>query len=86
MWIICIWLGDFFDDDEFFVYALEMMIAFNWNDYVRIYGNVVCLWWTCISEIEKGDYILFDEVKWNNALCANMPNWNCDICWWVLLY
>jgi len=33
----------------------------------------------CIENV-KGEDILFDEVKWNNNLCANMPNRKCDIC------
>jgi len=59
-----------------------MMIVINWNDYVRIYGNVV---WTCIFQNVKGDVILLDEMKWDNEFCANFPNRNGDICWWVLL-
>jgi len=32
VWIICTWLGDSFDDDDFLVYTLEMMIVFIWDN------------------------------------------------------
>ena len=32
VWIICTWLDDSFDDDDFLVYTLEMMIVFIWDN------------------------------------------------------
>jgi len=52
---------------------------------MRIYVNIVGLWWTCVIEDVKSDDMLFDKVKCNDELCANISNWNCDICYWVLL-
>jgi len=32
VWIMCIWLGDSFDNDDFLVYTLKMMVVFIWNN------------------------------------------------------
>ena len=65
VWIICTWLGNFFDDDDFLVYTLEMMIVFIWDFYMRIYVNIIYLWWTCVIENVKvkGDDMLISEKR-----------------------
>jgi hypothetical protein len=68
-------------------YVLDLMISLTMIIFLFIFLS----WWLCLIEIiiweygmlvknmcienVKGDDILFDEVKWNNELCANMPNW-----------
>jgi len=45
------------------VYTFEMMIVFIWDNWVRIYVNIVCLWWTYVIEYVKGDEMLFNEKR-----------------------
>jgi len=52
---------------------------------MRIYVNIVGLWWTCVIEDVKGDDMLFYKVKRNDEFCVNMFNWNYDNFWRVLL-
>jgi len=52
---------------------------------MRIYVNIVDLWWTCVIDDVKSDDMLFDKVKHKDELCVNMSNWNCDEFWWVFL-
>ena len=60
VWIIYTWLDDFFDDDTFLVYILEMMVAFIWNNYVRIlYEHVYLKMWKVM---------MYYLTRWNETM------------------